>query len=378
MEKINLTFTSKYTMVAPIINIVWTGAIVDVSMSLRYIILSYCVAEIFYWRIVMIRGNISIEKKKLNAARSRWRNMLQRCLDPDHKHYDNYGGRGIIVCDRWMDFDLFYQDVGDCPEGMSLDRTNNNLGYNPDNWRWATPQTQTENRSHSPKMQKKNRDKYIAMLKRNYHILKNEGLLKDITLSDDEEKEIASGNNVEVVSKDGQVELIPEDIYQKPYDGKRLAMLNNKYEIAKSEENIDEDLIYELEIEIETEMAIHNIKKPKSRTMDNLIKIRRVWDRMNTACYDKTNFSYLHGIRICGRWLTFENFLSDMGECRKGLTIQRFDITKDFTPDNCCWSTKEGMEAVQHLKGADRDLRIAEINKRVISSYSEINIKDWW
>ena len=107
-------------------------------------------------------------------------------------------------------------------------------------------------------------------------------------------------------------------------------------------------------------------------------KIRRIWNKINIACYEESHKSYLHGIRICGRWLTFENFLSDMGECGKGLTIQRYDITKDFTPENCCWSTKEGIESVKYLNGAERDLKIAEINKGVINEYSEVYRKDWW
>lgn len=112
--------------------------------------------------------------------------------------------------------------------------------------------------------------------------------------------------------------------------------------------------------------------------MKTRAKIRRIWNRINTACYNKESFAYLHGIRICGRWLIFENFLSDMGECGKGLTIQRFDETKDFTPDNCCWSTKVGMESVKYLKGAERALVIVGINREVINSNSEVYRKDWW
>lgn len=69
-----------------------------------------------------------------------WSNMIQRWYNPKNKVYHNYGGRGIVVCDRWRtSFEAFYQDVGDVPfEGAQLDRINNDLGYLKDNVHWAT------------------------------------------------------------------------------------------------------------------------------------------------------------------------------------------------------------------------------------------------
>lgn len=76
----------------------------------------------------------------------RWRNMLARCTDPTNKAYPDYGGRGITVCDRWLNFDAYYADLGDAPEGMSLDRIHNDGPYAPDNVRWADRSTQATNR----------------------------------------------------------------------------------------------------------------------------------------------------------------------------------------------------------------------------------------
>jgi hypothetical protein len=79
-------------------------------------------------------------------AYSCWESMKQRCLNPNNKSYHNYGGRGITIYLPWLKYENFKKDMGLRPEGTTLDRINNDLGYFPANCRWATPQEQSLNK----------------------------------------------------------------------------------------------------------------------------------------------------------------------------------------------------------------------------------------
>ena len=88
-------------------------------------------------------------QKRTSEYRS-WAHMLDRCENPKFPRYKDWGGRGISVCERWHDFSLFLADMGPKPSpNLSIDRIDNNRGYEPENCRWATVLQQRHNRRDS-------------------------------------------------------------------------------------------------------------------------------------------------------------------------------------------------------------------------------------
>lgn len=85
--------------------------------------------------------------RKANPERCIWVDMIRRCSDPKRKSYENYGGRGITVCQRWLDsYPDFLVDMGRRPAGKFIDRKNNDGNYEPSNCRWVTRSEQNANR----------------------------------------------------------------------------------------------------------------------------------------------------------------------------------------------------------------------------------------
>lgn len=93
------------------------------------------------------KGNI-IHGMRHSVEWATWQSMKRRCYNPKAKGFQNYGGRGIKVCDRWKEAFLnFFEDVGLRPsDNHSLDRINPHLDYSPENVRWATQKEQCNNR----------------------------------------------------------------------------------------------------------------------------------------------------------------------------------------------------------------------------------------
>ena len=92
-----------------------------------------------------------------------WGSMKQRCTNKNAKEYNNYGGRGIKICEEWLDnFETFYKDMGDRPEGTSIDRIDNNGNYTLGNCRWSTRKEQQNNMRNVKKYKFKNQTMTIS------------------------------------------------------------------------------------------------------------------------------------------------------------------------------------------------------------------------
>src|SRR5215472_16362454 len=74
-----------------------------------------------------------------------WYDMMRRCYDRKRDDYKFYGARGIRVCERWHNYDNFYLDMGERPEGLTLERKDGDKNYELENCEWATPAVQFQN-----------------------------------------------------------------------------------------------------------------------------------------------------------------------------------------------------------------------------------------
>jgi hypothetical protein len=100
------------------------------------------------------KSKSGVRKQRTSKEHNSWASMNNRCYVKTNPAYENYGGRGITVCERWrrglgprgVTFKNFIADMGPRPSGMTLDRKNPNGHYEPDNCRWATAKVQSENR----------------------------------------------------------------------------------------------------------------------------------------------------------------------------------------------------------------------------------------
>ena len=116
-----------------------------------------------YLRNNIVHGHNRVAKRSITYTT--WDKMMSRCYREKDPGYSYYGGRGIIVCERWHKFENFLEDMGERPNKKhSIDRIDSNGNYEPENCRWATQKQQMQNMSRNVFYEYKGEKKTIAEL----------------------------------------------------------------------------------------------------------------------------------------------------------------------------------------------------------------------
>jgi hypothetical protein len=233
-----------------------------------------------------------------------WKGILRRCNDHECRSFRNYGGRGIQVCKQWeSSFENFCNDMDPKPDGLHIDRIDNDGNYEPNNCRWVTPKENNSNRRCSPK----NRDKYITIKKDN---------LCSSCLSN--------------------------------YDG-------NNYSVAaaKITKSLNEQLVNKNDLRLRTSGHIKNMHGLRHTVM------YRIWSGMRARCNNPKLKSYRNyggrGIEVCVRWNNFNLFCADMGERPSNMTLDRVDPDGNYEPGNCRWIARQENNNNQRRSIKNRD-----------------------
>lgn len=107
---------------------------------------------------------------KHSSVYNTWLCMRERVFNKNHEHYHYYGGQGITICDKWLTFEGFYEDMGDRPKGHTIDRIDNDKSYYKENCRWANSKTQGNNKKDVRMFTYKNKTQNMSDWAKEYNL----------------------------------------------------------------------------------------------------------------------------------------------------------------------------------------------------------------
>ena len=212
---------------------------------------------------------------KYPSTYNSWNHMKQRCYNPKNKDFSRYGGKGITVCDRWKgSFKAFLEDMGARPKGTSIDRIDNNKGYEPTNCRWTDSITQKRNMSRV-----KLNVELAAYIKAYYNQGGNiASLSRRLNINEATIRNVCQGITWKDVKADTSIVIQPED---KLHKTKRASLTPSNVVVIR----------YLLERNIKRK-EIANLYKVETSTI-SAIKAKRSWGHVKERskpifCYCKT------------------------------------------------------------------------------------------
>lgn len=219
-----------------------------------------------------------------------WHGMVNRCRNKNCESYAHYGGRGIVVCERWLRFENFFSDMGHPEAGKTLERINNNGNYELANCRWATIAEQNRNRSDSRILTVHGITGCVAELCRHFAVPYARTL-----------RRLSGGCATEAAFR--KVDMRSRVRASKPKNVNRKAT---------------------------------GKRKPRTPTYES-------WSHMRQRCGNPNNIGYAYyggrGITVDPGLVTFQGFLAEMGPRPRGTSLGRINNEKGYCKGNCEWQT---------------------------------------